>query len=40
MDFEIYGDDSGAVLKLDPRVKILIFFAGSAVVLNSFRLTP
>lgn len=40
MDFDFYGDDSGAVLQLDPRVKLLIFLSGSVVALNYYRLIP
>lgn len=40
MEFNIYGDNSGAVLRLDPRIKLLIFLSGSVVALNCYRLTP
>ena len=36
MDFDIYGDDSKGVVKLDPRTKMLLFLASSAVSLNLF----
>lgn len=36
MDFDLYGDDSGAILKLDPRTKMLLFLASSILSINSY----
>lgn len=36
MDFDLYGDDSSGIIKLDPRTKMLLFLASSAVSLNLF----
>ncbi|WP_278590657.1 energy-coupling factor transporter transmembrane component T [Olsenella uli] len=34
MDFELYGDDSRALIKFDPRTKLLVFFVSSLVSLS------
>ena len=36
MNFELYGDDSKGLIRLDPRTKILIFFASTLMSLNSY----
>ena len=36
MNFELYGDDNKGLLRLDPRTKILIFFASTLISLNSY----
>lgn len=36
MDFDLYGDDSKGVIKLDPRTKLLLFLSGSVVSINSY----
>lgn len=37
--FDLYGDDSRGVLKLDPRTKLLLFLASSVVSLNLYGIT-
>ena len=39
MDFELYGDDSRGLIKLDPRTKLLLFLASSVVSLNLYGIT-
>lgn len=36
MDFDLYGDDSKGVIKLDPRTKMVLFLASSILTLNLF----
>lgn len=36
MNFDLYGDDSRGLIRLDPRTKILIFFASTLMSLNSY----
>lgn len=36
MNFELYGDDSKGIIRLDPRTKLLIFFASTLMSLNSY----
>lgn len=36
MDFELYGDDSKGIIKLDPRTKLVLFLTASIISLNSF----
>lgn len=40
MDFELYGDDSKGLIKLDPRTKLLLFLTSSVVSLNSYSDLP
>ncbi|MBQ9007216.1 MAG: energy-coupling factor transporter transmembrane protein EcfT [Atopobiaceae bacterium] len=39
MDFDLYGDDSRDIIKLDPRTKLLLFLASSVVSLNLYGIT-
>lgn len=36
MEFELYGDDSRGLIRLDPRTKLLIFFTSTLMSLNSY----
>jgi len=36
MNIELYGDDSKGIIRLDPRTKMLIFFASTLISLNSY----
>lgn len=39
MDFELYGDDSRGVIKLDPRTKLFLLLASMVVSLNLYGIT-
>lgn len=39
MDFELYGDDSRGLIKLDPRIKLFLFLASTVVSLNLYGIT-
>lgn len=39
MDFELYGDDSRGIIKLDPRTKLFLFLASTVVSLNLYGIT-
>ena len=36
MDFDLYGDDSKGIIKLDPRTKLLVFFSSGIMTLNTY----
>lgn len=40
MDYVTYGDDSGALVRLDPRTKLFIFFASSICGVKSYATVP
>ncbi len=36
MGFELYGDDSKGIIKLDPRTKLLVFLSSGVMTLNTY----
>jgi energy-coupling factor transport system permease protein len=36
MNFELYGDDSKGIVKLDPRTKLLVFLSSGIMTLNTY----
>lgn len=40
MDFELYGDDSGALIRFDPRTKLLVFFVSCLLSLSVHSTLP
>lgn len=36
MNFELYGDDSKGIIKLDPRTKLLVFLSSGIMTLNTY----